>query len=184
MAIHELYQGGPASANSSRAMFPAPLFAAGSAPFATMRASAHKGPGVYKLSRVLDFQEDPALKQWVNNATIAQGDDLGILVIPQNMVLLGVHYQVERVAGVAMTLTPTLRVSTGAFPAINGNALATALTQAGVVGAITATGTAATIVPWYIATPEMYSLDLTAWTAFGALRLAVTALVVDTQPSD
>lgn len=184
MAIHELYQGGPASANSSRAMFPAPLFAAGSAPFATMRPSAHKAPGLYKLSRTLDFRDDPALKHWVNNATIAQGDDLGILVIPQNLMLLGVQYQVARAAGVAMTLTPTLRVNTGAFPAINGNALATALTQVGVAGAITATGTAATIVPWYIATPEMYSLDLTAWTDFGVLRLEVTALVVDTTASD
>lgn len=177
MAIHDLYLGGAAANNASRAMFPAPLFNAAAAPFSTMRASRHKGPATYALNRVLDFRDDLALKNWRTNATVVAGDDIGILVIPQNHMLLGVHWQVHRAAGVALTLTPSLRVNGGVLPVINGNVVAAGLSQFGALAAITATGSAATIVPWYIATPDIISLDLTAWTTFGALRLEICALI-------
>lgn len=179
MATHELYLGGPASANYSRAMFPAPAFSASAEPFISMRPAAHKGPKTFALNRVFDFRDDFALREWVRNATVAQADKISALVIPQHMILHGVFFNVERAAGVAMTLTPSLRVAAAAFPTVNGNAESAALAQAGVVAAITANGSAATIVPWFIKTPDVIDLALTAWTAFGDLRLEVSAIVTD-----
>jgi hypothetical protein len=179
MATHELYLGGGTGGNASRAMFPAPTFNAAAEPFLSMRPAAHKGPKAFALNRVFDFQNDMSLREWARNATVAQGDDISALVIPKHMLLLGVHFDVETAAGVAMTITPRLRVAAAAFPTVDGNAVAAQWAQAGVVGAITANGSAATIVPWYINTPEVLDLRLTAWTAFGDLRIEVSAILID-----
>lgn len=179
MATHELYLGGAPTANYSRAMFPSPTFNAAAEPFLSMRPAAHKGPKLFALNRVFDFTNDMRLREWVREGTIAQGDDLGAIVIPKHTVLVGVHFDVEREAGVAMTITPRLRVAAAAFPTVNGNVVAAQYAQAGVGAAITANGSAATIVPWYINTPEMLDLRLTAWTAFGDLRLEVSAILMD-----
>lgn len=179
MAVHELYLGGGSGTNYSRAMFPAATFNAAAEPFLSMRPAAHKGPKMFALNRVFDFKNDFALREWARNATVAQGDDLSAIVIPKHMILHAVHFDVEVAAGVAMTLTPRLRAAAAAFPTVDGNAVAAQLAQAGVVAAITENGSAATIVPWYINTPEVLDLRLTAWTAFGDLRIEVSAIVSD-----
>lgn len=187
MATHELYLGGPPTTNYSRGMFPSAPFNEAAEPFLSMRPAAHKGPNSFALNRVLDFgsvtshggNSDTALKNWEATATVAQGDVLGLLVIPKHVTLLGVFFNVVSAAGVAMTLTPSLRVAAAAFPAVNGNVVGAALTAPGVVAGITATGSAATIVPWYIAEPDILEVELTAWTSFGSLRLEVTAILQD-----
>lgn len=179
MATHEIYLGGPSTANVSRAMLPVPTFNASAEPFKSMRPAAHKGSNAFALNRVLDFNADTALKDWAANATIAQGDKLGILVLPMHTLLLGVFFDVENAAGVAMTLTPGLRGPVAAFPAVDGNVVGAAWTAPDVVAGITTSGSAATIVPWYISNPVMLELALTAWTGFGNLRLEVTAVVLD-----
>lgn len=178
MATHELYLGGPQTPNVSRAMLPSAPFNAGQAAFQAMRPAAHKGPKCFNINRVFDFLEDRSLAEWAREDTVVQGDVLSALILPSDVVLLGTLIKVERVAGVAMTLTPRLRGG-AAFPAVNGNVISKALGAPGVTPSITATGSAETIVPYFIAGPVPVDLTLTAWTGFGDLRLSVSCLVTD-----
>jgi hypothetical protein len=178
MAIHELYLGGPQTPNVSRAMLPSAPFNAGEAAFQAMRPAAHKGPKCFNINRVFDFLEDKSLAEWARHATVAQGDVLSALILPADVVLLGTLIKVERAAGVALTLTPTLRGG-AAFPAVNGNVVSKALGAPGVTPSLTATGDASTIVPFFIAGPVPVDLALTTWTGFGDLRLSVSCLVTD-----
>jgi hypothetical protein len=190
MAVHELYLGGPSTANYSRAMFPSQPFVQAAEPFQSMRPAAHKGPNSFALNRVLDFGaipstavpsgSDTALKHWEANATIVQGDALGVLIIPKHTLLLGVFFNVEVPAGVALSITPRLRTPAALFPVVDGNVESATWTGPGVAGAIAATGSAATVVPWFIAgSPVILELLLTTWTKFGNLRLEVSAIVQD-----
>lgn len=172
MATHEIYIGGPASANYSRAMFPAPAFNAAGAAFLAVTPSAHKGPVGYQLGRVLDFREDKALQEYVRNAAIVQGDVLGSILIPRNCRLRGMFYHVEREAqtatgaAVVVTITPGLRGG-GAFPAI----AAGTLDARGYAQVDQAAWTASNAVidvtdgDWWIHTPTVLDLTLTALTA-------------------
>lgn len=178
MAIHELYLGGPQTPNVSRAMLPSAPFNAGQAAFQAMRPAAHKGPKCFNINRVFDFLEDKSLAEWARNATVVQGDVLSALILPADVVLLGTLIKVERAAGVAITLTPTLRGGP-AYPAVNGNVVGKALGAPGVNPSLTASGDASTIAPYFVAGPIPLDLALTAWTGFGDLRLSISALVTD-----
>lgn len=178
MAIHELYLGGPQTPNVSRAMLPSAPFNAGEQAFLAMRPAAHKGPKCFNINRVFDFLEDKSLAEFVRHATIAQGDVLSALILPADVVLVGTLITVERAAGVAITLTPTLRGGP-AYPAVNGNVVGKALGAPGVTPSLTASGSAATITSFFVAGPVPLDLTLTAFTGFGDLRLSISAMVMD-----
>lgn len=177
---HELYIGGPPTRNYSRAMFPAPPFVAAAAPFQQVKVSAHKGPSSYGLTRVIDTN-DHAIAEFLRNTTMAQGDAIGAVLMPKNTYVKGVFYEVERVAGVAMTVTPALRgIAGGTLPAIDCNVLGKGFARFGAAawqsasGAITDAGDGSA---FYLADPAMLDLALTTFTEIGGLRLVLTPLV-------
>lgn len=177
---HEIYIGGPPTANYSRAMFPAPPFNAASAPFQAVKVAAHKNPTGFGLTRVLDTT-DHALAQFLRENTVAQGDVLGTVLMPKNVVVEGFFYEVERPAGVALTLTPSLRGVAGAtLPAINGNVAGKGFARLGSAAWQTASGSlteAGDGTEFFLADPSVLDLALTAFTKLGDLRLVITPLV-------
>ena len=189
MATHELYVGGPATANYSRAMFPAPAFNAADDQFKRVTVASHQGPTAYALSRVLDVA-DNAFAEYVRNHTIAQGDVIGSILIPQNFLLTGAWYRLVTPQGTATTtITPSVRDLAGAtLPAIaaNGTAGTVGYTHLGEAAWITANGfvpvDAAAKGAVFFATPAILDLTLTAFDStsqFGKMRLEL-ALLGDT----
>src|SRR5688572_32528725 len=120
MATHELYVGGPASSNYSRAMFPAPPFNAAGAAFLAVRPSAHKGPATYNMERVIDTTQH-AMAEFLRNTAVVQGDVLGVSLLPRRTILEGFFYEVETAVGAATVLTPSIRGFAGTIPTINAN---------------------------------------------------------------
>lgn len=176
MAIREMYIGGPPSANYSRAMFPSAPFEAGSAAMQQVRVAAHKGPTSYGLTRVIDTS-DHAVAEFLRNTTLAQGDVLGVCLIPKDVVMKGFFFAVESVAGEALTITPSLRGVAGAtLPTIDGNAIGKGFAKLGGLAWISETGAAAGD-DWFNAEPAILDLTLTAFTDLGGLRLIITPLV-------
>lgn len=186
MATHELYIGGPASANYSRSMFPAVPFNAADDAFKRVTVAAHKGPTSYALGRVLDAS-DHAFAEYVRTHTIAQGDVIGSILIPQGTLFKGFQFRLVKPQGTAtLTLTPSVRGLAGAtLPAIaaNGAAGSNGYAHLGDTAWITANGLAlpadTTGGQWYFATPAILDLTLTAYPAsgFGAMRLELNPIV-------
>lgn len=177
MALHELYIGGPPTRNYSRAMLPAPPFVASAGPFQQLKVAAHKGPTSYGLTRVLDT-EHHSVSEFLQNTPVVADDVLGVALIPKNVVLKGFFYEVERVAGNALVVTPSLRGIDGAtLPEIDCNTLGKGFAMLGDGAWITETG-AISGDNWLIAEPTI--LDLTIDTMdedLGGLRLVITPLV-------
>jgi len=178
--IHELYIGGPPTRNYSRAMLPAPLFNAAAAPFQAVKVAAHKNPTGFGLTRVLDTSNH-AIGEFLRNNAVAQGDDIGAVLIPKNVIIEGFFYEVERVAGAAMVVTPTLRGVGGAtLPTIDCNVLGKGYARLGAgawqaaSGALTDAGDGAA---WFNADPAILNLALTTFTEMGDLRLVITPIV-------
>lgn len=175
MITRELYLGGPATSNASRAMLPAPTFSANSAVFKAMRPSLHKGGF---LNRVLDFRDDKALANYVAEQAaagtpITTNDVLGVLVVPQNIILRGMFYEVERAGNASLVLTPKLRVLTTAQPAITASALGKGAGVPGDGAWIAANGAMAGD-PFAMVTPDMLDLTVTAiGEGLGELRLNI-----------
>lgn len=174
MATYELYLGGPASANASRAMFPAPTFSAAAAVFKAMRPSLHKGNF---LNRVLDFGNDHALKHFVaqkveDGAPITTADILGLLVIPQNILVRGAFYEVEVAGGTGLILTPAFRDGAQTLPAIAGDATSKGFAAISAGAWVTTNAAAAGNPQAMAAGPDMLDLAVTAiGDGFGSLRL-------------
>lgn len=177
MATHEIYIGGPPTANYSRAMFPAPAFNAAAAWALALKPSAHKGPTDYQLGRVLKpgttgstmNANDYALQEFIRNNTVAQGDVLGSILVPPNCIFKGMFYRNNTAVGAAMVITPSLRgVTGGTFPTINGNTVAKGFGKVG-ASAWQATsaslGDAADGTEFFIAEPTIVDLTLTTLTA-------------------
>lgn len=159
MATHELYVGGPPSRNYSQAMFPAPTFSDTGAAF-QVGPAAHKGPIGYALTRMLDFSGDHALAEWARENTYVQGDTLGVVLIPQNVILLGFYYKViNGVAGI--TLTPNMRGKALTYTAINGATETEGFVVAG-GGALVTEGAVTFATAQYDNKPDMFDLVLTA----------------------
>jgi hypothetical protein len=177
MATHEIYVGGPPTANYSRAMFPAPAFNAAAQWALDLKPSAHKGPVDYQLGRVLKpgttgstrNANDYALQEFIRNTNIVQGDVLGSILVPPNCLFHGVYVFNRKAVGQAMVITPSLRgVTGGTFPTIDANALLTGFTRAGGTAWQTASGTlsdAADGTPFLIVAPTVLDLTLTTLTA-------------------
>lgn len=177
MAIHELYIGGPATGNFSRAMFPAAPFVPAAAAFQAVKVSAHKGPTSYGLTRVLDTS-DHAMGEFLRNTTLAAADVLGVALIPKDVVLKGFFYEVVTAAGVAMVVTPAMRNATdGTLPTINCNVVGKGYAQLGDTAWQTASGAIAGGADFYIADPDMLNLTLTTFTSIGSLELVITPIV-------
>lgn len=187
MATYEVYVGGPATANYSRAMFPAPPFNAAGAQFIAVTPAAHKGPTSFGLTRVIDVSQR-AMAEFLKNNALVQGDVLGSIIIPQNVLLRGFYYEVQNASGGAnpLTITPSLRgVGGGTLPAIAGNtqgAKGFAKTGASAwVGTNATVGVIATNgADFFIGAPTILDLTLTAMNAtskLGALKLLITPLV-------
>lgn len=181
MSTYELYLGGAATGNASRGMFPAPSFSASNTTIKAMRPSLHKGNF---LNRVLDFQDDHALKRFMadqvtNGAAVTTADILGLLVIPQNIFVRAYFYEVERAGGAGLILTPKLRVLTTAQPAIAGDALSKGFGVVGDGAWVTANGACAGD-PVAMVTPDIMDVTVTAIGAgFGNLRLNIGVLFDD-----
>lgn len=181
MSNFELYLGGAASANASRAMFPRPAFSASNASIVAMRPSLHKGNF---LNRVLDFRDDHALRNFMAQQ-VADGDEvttadvLGLIVVPKNVFVHGYFYEVERAGGAGLILTPKLRVLTTAQPAIAGDALSAGFGVVGDGAWVTANGACAGD-PVAMLTPDIVDLTITAIGAgFGDLRLNIGVMLSD-----
>lgn len=187
MATLEIYIGGPPSANYSRAMFPAAPFNAASSAFTGIRPAAHKGNTGYSLTRVIDTKQK-AMAEFLRENTIAQGDVLGSILIPQDVIFKGMFYRLETPQGTATTtLTPSLRgVTGGTFPTIaaNGTAGAKGFAKAG----STAWKTTSVAVEgtdngndFFIAVPTILDLTLTALPAsgLGNMRLVLAPIVTE-----
>lgn len=121
MATHELYLGGPPSRNYGLSMFPAVPFNEAQAPFNQIGPAAHKGPIGYNDKRRLAFDgTDHALAEFVRNNTVADGDVLGAVLIPKNMLLLGFTAQVLKAGPATLSIIPKLRGKAHTFAAIDG----------------------------------------------------------------
>lgn len=187
MATYELYLGGAGRTNPGYSMFPAPTFSASAEPFTTMRPAAHKGPKLFSLNRVLDFTEDTALVNWVAEheagTPVAQGDVLGILVIPQDTLLLGIGYNLERPSSATTTtLTPAFRGDgTNTLPAITASGSAKKGFAIPTDAAWQTTFSEVSSGGFYVPTPLILQLTLTTLPAakFGDMRLTMTALLCD-----
>lgn len=187
MATHEIYVGGPPSANYSRSMFPAPPFSAGSAVFQGIRPAAHKGNTGYALTRVLDTAQ-AAMAEFLRENTVAQGDVLGSILIPQNVLFKGVFWLLESPTGTGTTtITPSLRgVTGGTLPTIAANGAAGTKGFAK-LGSTAWKTTSASVEgenngnDFFIAAPTILDLTLTALPAggLGALRLTLSPLVTE-----
>lgn len=176
MAIHEIYIGGAPTANYSRSMYPAPPFNAASGTAQALKVAAHKGPTSYGLTRVIDTS-DFALGEFLRENTLAEGDVLGSILIPKDVLFKGVFFSVENAAGEALTLTPSLRgAASGTLPTIDGNAVGKGFAKLGGAAWIDETGAAAGD-DFYIAEPTVLDLTLTAFTELGTLKLIITPLV-------
>jgi hypothetical protein len=123
MTIREMYVGGPATANIGLAMLPAVPFDPAAVAFRALTPAAHKGPAQFGLTRVLDFEFDHALRDYLSKQSAAgtpvvAADKLGSILLPPNVLFWGLHVKIDNpVAG--LTLTPSTRVGGLTFPAIN-----------------------------------------------------------------
>lgn len=183
MASFEIYQGGPSTSNFSRAQFPSAPFVASAAAFQAAKVAAHKGPTGYGLTRVLDTT-DTAFAEFLRNNTIAQGDVLGSILIPKNVIYKGMYFEVENAQGTATTtITPSLRsVAGGTFPAIAANTVGKGYGRVGATAwqsTSASLGDAADGTEFFIAEPTILDLTLTVLPAskLGALRLILTPMV-------
>jgi len=123
MSTRELYiGGGPAYNYPGMAMFPRAAFSATDPNMLALTTSSQNG-----VTRVLDFEWDDSLKQYVAaqataGTPIAASDILGIALLPPNVLFLGIYVSVSRPqAGVV--LTPSTRNGELTFPAINCGAI-------------------------------------------------------------
>ena len=153
MSTRELYIGGGSVSlqNAGFAMFPSPAFSATDPNNLALKPSDQNG-----LTRVLDFQWDSSLKQYVNaqvaaGTPIAQGDILGIIALPPNLLFLGIRVTVQNPQP-GVILTPSTRNGELTWPAIDCSAA-----QVGEFGAPGATS-------WVTGAPgaEVMSVTLTA----------------------
>ena len=185
MATHELYIGGPPSRNYSQAMFPAVPFNEAAAPFNTISVAAHKGPAAYNDKRILDFGgDDHALAEFLRSNTVVQGDKLGAVLIPKNMLLLGFTVKVVKAGPATLSLTPSFRGKAHTFAAINGAVAGEAVfyPASGAAVAAISEGVASLAVAVFDNKPDMLDLTLTTLPAggLGKLILEITPVMIAT----
>lgn len=187
MATFEVYVGGPPTANYSRAMFPAVPFNASSPAFTGIRPAAHKGNTGYSLTRVIDTAQH-AMAEFLRETTLAEGDVLGSIIIPQDVIFKGLFYRLETPQGTAATsITPSLRnVTGGTFPVIAANG--TAGTKGFAKAGSTAWKSTSVAIEgtdngndFFIAAPTVLDLTLTTLPAskLGTLRLVLAPIVTE-----
>lgn len=188
MATHQLWEGGPAVPNFSRAQFPSYTFLNSDAKLQNIDLAQHYGTPYAMLRRVLDFKNDHALRRYVNDNAIAATDTLNLVFIPRGCLLLGAYFEVERGAD-GGAITATLATAAGAaFGGAAGAGVAVDLTAvAGRFAApngawVTANGAMSLATAQAILVPDMAQLVLatkaTAGLAgFGNLRLNYTLMI-------
>jgi hypothetical protein len=179
MATHELYLGGPPTRNYNLHMFPAPAFNDAVAPFNTIGPAAHKGPIGYNDKRRLAFDgTDHALADFVRENTIAQGDVLGAVLIPKNVLLLGFAVKVVTAGPATLSITPKLRGKAHTFAAIDAATAGETVfyPASGAAVAAISEGVASLAVAVFDNKPDMLDLTLTVLPAggLGNLVLEVT----------
>lgn len=182
MAIHELYVGGPPSRNYSQAMFPLPTFSETDAAFTGIGMAAHKGPVSYNATRLLDFSGDHALAEFLRENTVAQGDTLGVVIVPRNMLYLGMYFKVVNpVTGI--TITPKFRGKASTFAAINGAVAGEGFIPAsGTDVAAVTEGVVSLALAVFDIKPDMLDLTLTALpaTKLAGFKMIVSPVLVAT----
>lgn len=185
MATHEIYVGGPPTQNYSRAMFPAAPWDGLSEPFLRVKVSAHKGPVAFDLGRTLDPKKDTALGNYFNEAELAQGDILNVILVPTRTVMRGVFYRVERLAGVPITLTASIENGNGTIvtlgpidgnPDIEADEPNQGFASPGDAAFVQASGPVVGGA-YYFHEPAILRLALTTFTGWGDLALTITPIV-------
>jgi len=175
MAIHELYVGGPPSRNIGLSMYPAVPFSETDPAFTGIGVAAHKGDCD---TRLLDFTgPDHALAEWLRNAVVAQGDKLGVVIVPRNVLYMGFYYKIiNPVAG--LSLTPSLRGKALVYTAIDASAAAEGFVAPGAGGIVTE-GAVTLAAAQYDNKPDMFDLTLTAYTAgtLSGLKMIVSPVL-------
>lgn len=189
MATHQLWDGGPGAGTLSRAQYPSYVFASGDAKLQNIDVAQHYGTPYAVLRRVLDFKNDIALRNYVNNNTIGATDTLNLILIPKGCLVLGAYFEVERAAD-GGAITASLATAAGAaFGGAAGAGVAVDLAvAAGRFAApngawVTANGAMSLATAQAILVPDMAQLVLatkaTAGLAgFGNLRLNYSVMIV------
>lgn len=169
MSTYELYQGGPRVQNSDWAIFPAATFSANNA---AALGPASKTPVVFGASRTLDFTNDVALSYFLNTTLSATGfvtaDILGVQVIPQFSVLLGVWWSVNTAGTAGLTFNLETRV---ASHALLGTTSGSAVASGWTVATLATGGT-------YFPTPDIIDLTFVAVPGGGIGAFAITVTPV------
>lgn len=189
MATHQLWEGGPAVANYTRAQFPSYTFASGDAKLQNIDVAQHYGTPYAVLRRVLDFKNDKALRYYVNNNAIAATDTLNLIMIPRGCLVLGAYLEVEAGADGGAITASCATAAGAAFGGAAGAGVAVDLTAVGgrfsaPNGAwVTANGAMSLNTAQAILVPDMAQLVLatkaTAGLAgFGNLRLNYSLMIV------
>ncbi len=179
--IQVLYVGGPATRNLGLNSLPGVPFNPESEAFQLVKPSAHKGSTQFALTRVLDTEQD-VMSNFLQTlsregAPLEVDDQLGIILLPKNMLYYGVYFEVER-AVEGLTVTPGIRDTAIVLPAIDcsvvGNGFAVLDAAAWVEE-----GTVDLSAAFFTNNPHILDLVVTAIdadTQLGNLRLTVSPL--------
>lgn len=189
MAIHQLYEGGPANPNLSRTQWPAYPYNAADAKIKAMQISPHYGAPYAVVRRVLDFKNDLALRRYFTDNAVVANDVLNILLIPSKTLMLGAFVEVEAPADNGTAITATFGTAGGMILGNTAGAVAIDLTVSSAQfsapnGAwITANGPMSLATAQANVTPDMLQVTLASLASanlagFGNLRLNVSALLV------
>jgi hypothetical protein len=158
-----------------------PAFNEAAAPFNQIGVAAHKGPIGAADTRLLDFGgSDHALAEFVRNNTVAQGDKLGVVLIPKNVLLLGFYIKVVNPAA-GVTLTPSLRGKAHTYAAIDCSAVSEGFYAAsGAAVPLVTEGVLSLALAVYDIKPDMLDMTLTALGAggFGDLKIVISPVML------
>lgn len=188
MATHQLWDGGPAVPNYGRTQYPSYTFASGDAKLQNIDVAQHYGTPYAVLRRVLDFKNDVALRNYVNNNTIGATDTLNLILLPKGCLVLAAYVEVEAAAS-GGAITATFGTASGSIFGNSSGAvavnLATAAAQFSSVGGawVAANGAVSLATAQGLITPDMAQMTLatkaTAGLAgFGNLRLNYSVMIV------
>lgn len=132
MATHQLWEGGPAVPNFSRAQFPSYTFLNSDAKLQNIDVAQHYGTPYAVLRRVLDFKNDHALRRYFKDNAFAATDTMNLILIPRGCLVLGAYLEVERATEVTGAITASLATASGAaFGGAAGAGVAVDLTATG-----------------------------------------------------
>lgn len=189
MTVHQLYDGGAANSNLSRAQYPSAPFSASDATIKKISVAQHYGTPWAVMRKVLDFKNDYALRNYFTNNAVAANDVLNLLVIPAKTLLVGAFVEVESPADNGTAITASFATAGGIlFGDTSSAAVAIDLTTAAArfsapnAAWITANGAMSLATAEAMVTPDIVQMTLASIAqanlgGFGNLRLNVALML-------